>query len=101
MYVCTVLSFCVQHLTQVLDAIVKEHEKIFEAACDYATELSSGDNVRSGDLLLVKVVELQKLWEELKQEVKRRDDLLQQALLAQQASIPCFIIKISLILIAL
>ena len=51
-----------------------EHGKIFEAACDYATELSTGDKVRSGDLLLAKVVELQKLWEELKGKVERRGD---------------------------
>ncbi|XP_065894663.1 spectrin beta chain, non-erythrocytic 1-like isoform X3 [Dysidea avara] len=69
---------------KVLDAIVKEHEKIFEAACDYATQLASGDNIRSGDLLLAKVVELQELWEELKVEVERRDNILHQAQLAQQ-----------------
>ena len=63
---------------------MKEHEKLFEAACDYATQLASGDNVRSGDLLLAKVLELQELWEELKTEVERRDSLLQQAQLAQQ-----------------
>ena len=73
--------------TQVLDAIVKEHEKIFEAACDYATQLASGDNIRSGDLLLVKVVELQELWEELKVEVEQRDNILQQAQLAQQVCV--------------
>ena len=73
--------------TQLLDAIVKEHEKIFEAACDHATQLASGDNVRSGDLLLAKVVELQELWEELKTEVERRDSLLQQAQLAQQVCV--------------
>ena len=38
--------------------VVKEHEKIFEAACDYATQLASGDNIRSGHLLLAMVVEL-------------------------------------------
>jgi len=74
-------------ISQVLDAIVKEHEKIFEAVCDYATQLASGDNIRSGNLLLAKVIELQELWEELKTEVERRDDLLKQAKLAQQVCV--------------
>ena len=61
-----------------------EHEKSFEEACYYANQLAAGDHMRSGDLLVAKVEELQGQWGELKSEAEKRHNLLQQALQAQE-----------------
>ena len=69
---------------QLLEATVVEHEKSFEEVCYYANQLAAGDHMRSGDLLLAKVVELQGQWNELNSVAEKRQNVLQQALQAQE-----------------
>ena len=68
-----------------------EHEKSCDEVCYYANQLAAGDHIRSGDLLLAKVEQLQGQWGKLKSEAEKRQNLLQQVLQAQEVVCHCIV----------
>ena len=67
-----------------LEAIIEKHEKSFEEVCYHASQLAAGDHVRSGDVVVDKIEQVQQMWSELKWQAENRQIELQQAMVAQE-----------------
>ena len=73
-----------------MEAIIAEHEKIFEEVCHHANQLAAGNHMRSSDILMAKIEKVQQQWSELKLEAEIRQKALKQAQLAQEVCMNTF-----------